>query len=250
MPWFCYSIRICLHPLHKTSSSSLTCSKPRKIICVQTWIKELFRKHVEECQYEGFSSQALGKRNIHAIILRPLNSSSASLSETNYTRNREEAGIRSEIQAQVRGLDAFIPIPHKDGAKQAVSHIWTPNMLFASGLVLKLSAVPMEATCWSFCRTERRSGACWPPATWLSPAWLVWASDHTTLCSVSSGTSTQSPGCSNRAGRRTEKGVCISSTVGLGAIELIYSLSSPQHPCGLLQSPWRMNFNFKRASSG
>lgn len=41
-----------------------------------------------------------------------------------------------------------------------------------------------------------------------------------------------------------------SKIVPLRAIALLSSPSPPQQPCRLLQIPWRMNFNFKRASSG
>jgi len=44
----------------------------------------------------------------------------AHLNETNYIRNRGEVGLRSGIQAQVRMLNTFIPIPH---AKMGLSRL-------------------------------------------------------------------------------------------------------------------------------
>jgi len=60
-----------------------------------------------------FSPRVLGKRSMHTVIpSKTFSTIPTPLSETNYKRNREEACFRLEIQAQVRELDSFIPIPN------------------------------------------------------------------------------------------------------------------------------------------
>lgn len=60
-----------------------------------------------------FSPHTLGKRHMHTFIAyKTLSITPSPLSETNYKRNREEAGVRSEIQAQFKELDSFNPIPN------------------------------------------------------------------------------------------------------------------------------------------